>query len=204
MRLGHGHGGGTGLAIDEKLMAIWALSFATCGEVVHNVISFTNPEKNLTHRHKEELLDRIKADQMDLQRLQCYLKRIIEPMDPASYPGGQLLNIVSGQMAIETANPHEALSKGQELIKSFKNSWPAGFRASLTRPIVLMDVKKRCIKIGDHRVYDQSFIFARTCGLMMNNPNIKMEDCLVTGMAPNPPVYFDDEGNMRSCNASTC
>ena len=71
-------------------------------------------------------------------------------MDPASHPGGQLLNIVSGQMAIETANPHEALSKGQELIKSFKNSWPAGFRASLTRPIVLMDVKKQCIKIGDH------------------------------------------------------
>ena len=61
-----------------------------------------------------------------------------------------------------------------------------------------MDITKKFVKIGKHRVCDQSFIYARTCGLMASNRDIKMEDCLATEMAANPPGYFDEEGKMRS------
>ena len=61
-----------------------------------------------------------------------------------------------------------------------------------------MDTKKKFVSIGEHRVYDQGFIYARTCGLMLSNRGISMEDCLKTEMAPNPPGYFDEDANMRS------
>ena len=50
-----------------------------------------------------------------------YSKNIeIDPMKSLSHPGGQLLNIVSGEMALEKANPHEEVAK-------FHSSWPEGF-----------------------------------------------------------------------------
>ena len=64
-----------------------------------------------------------------------------------------------------------------------------------------MDTKRNSVKIGDHRIYDQSFIYAQTCGLMMNNPDIKMENCLVTEMAPNPTAYFKEDGTLRTCTS---
>ena len=60
-----------------------------------------------------------------------------------------------------------------------------------------MDASKRFIKIGDHRVYDQSFIFARISDLMHSNREIKMEDCLATELAAYPPAYFDEEGKSK-------
>ena len=122
-------------------------------------------------------------------------------MKSSSHPGGQLLNIVSGEMVSEEANPHEAVDLGTDLIHKFRSSWPEGFRVPITKSVILMDTKRNSVKIGDHRIYDQSFIYARTCGLMMNNPDIKMENCLVTEMAPNPSAYFNENGTMRTCTS---
>ena len=52
MRLGHGPGGATGLAINKRQMTVWALlSFATCGELVpsfHALIAGANNIINLS------------------------------------------------------------------------------------------------------------------------------------------------------------
>ena len=122
-------------------------------------------------------------------------------MKSLSHPGGQLLNIVSGEMESEKANPHEAVNLGTDLIHKFRSSWPEGFRVPITKSVILMDTKRNSVKIGDHRIYDQSFIYAPTCGIMMNNPDIKMENCLVTEMAPNPSAYFNENGTMRTCTS---
>ena len=104
------------------------------------------------------------------------MSNIIDPMESSFHHGDQLLNIVSGEMVPEKANPHEAVSRGNSLIQKFCSSWYEGSRETITMPVTLMDTKGRCVKIGNHQVYDQTFIFAQTCGLMMNNPdNISMK-----------------------------
>ena len=54
----------------------------------------------------------------DRLSIQEYLSCIIDPMKSLSHPGGQLLNIVSGEMASEKANPHEDVAN-----VSFKLAW---------------------------------------------------------------------------------
>ena len=51
------------------------------------------------------------------------------------HPGGQLLNIVSGEMALEKANPHGEVAK-------FHSIWPKGFWVPITKPVILMDTKR--------------------------------------------------------------
>lgn len=199
MRLGHGPGGAKGLTINQKQMEVWALSFATCGEVTQNLKTMTNSAENqAVYHHKEESVQRIMGDKADRDSLRRYLSKIVDPLDPSSHPGGHLMNIVSGEIAPENVNVHEAISKGKEVIKKFKESWPSGFYQTISQPVITMDTTKKFVKIGEHRVYDQSFIYARIYGLMASNRDIKMEDCLATEMAANPPGYFDEEGKMRS------
>ena len=164
MRLGHGPGGARGIAIDEKQMSIWALSFATCGELVQNLMNMTyNKDVYQPCNHKEESPQRILNDTIDRKNIQEYLSRIIDPMKPSSHPGGHLLNIVSGEMASEKTNTHEAVSLGIDLIHKFRSSWPEGFRVPIMKPIILMNTKRNSVKIGENKIYDQSFIYARTC-----------------------------------------
>ena len=104
------------------------------------------------------------------------MSNIIDPMESSFHHGDPLLNIVSGEMVPEKANPNEAVARGNSLIQKFLSSWPESSRATITMPVILMDNKGRCVKIGNHQVYDQTFIFAQTCALMVNNPdNISMK-----------------------------
>ena len=104
------------------------------------------------------------------------MSNVIDPMESSFHHGDQLLNIVSGEMVPEKANPYEAVARENSLIQKFRSSWPESSRATITMPVILMDTKGRCVKIGNHQVYDQTFIFAQIFGLMMNNPdNISMK-----------------------------
>ncbi len=113
------------------------------------------------------------------------------------------MNIVSGQMADRNCNVHEAVSRGKEVIQTFRNSWPSGFYQTISQSVVVMDASMRFIKIGEYRVYDQSFIFARISDLILSNKEMKMEDCLATKLVAYPPTYFDEEGKSRIGTKST-
>ena len=56
MRLGHGPGGATGLAVNDAQMRKWALRFVTCGEVCARLDRMTENEPGITTVHKELLL----------------------------------------------------------------------------------------------------------------------------------------------------
>ena len=58
MLLGHGPGGAKGIAINEKQMTVWALSFATCGELVQNLMAMSKEGMS----QAVESMKRIKAD----------------------------------------------------------------------------------------------------------------------------------------------
>ena len=75
------------------------------------------------------------------------------------------------------------------LINERSDSLPEGFYQTISQPVVLMDSAKRFVKIGENRVYDQSFIFARVSELIHSSRDISMEDCLKTELAQYPPAY---------------
>ena len=93
---------------------------------------------------------------------------------------------------------HEAVSKGQEVIVKFKESCPEGFYNTISNPVVLMEGTKKSTKINGNPIYDQEFIWTRAMGLSASNRVFELEETLHTKMAPMPPAYFDDKGNMRS------
>ena len=47
MRFGHGPGGATRIDINEKQLIVWALSLATCGELVQNLMEMTNEKDGI-------------------------------------------------------------------------------------------------------------------------------------------------------------
>ena len=47
MRFGHGPGGATRIAINEKQLTVWALNLATCGELVQNLMKMTNEKDGI-------------------------------------------------------------------------------------------------------------------------------------------------------------
>ena len=169
MLLGKGPtAGAIRLAIDEQQMTVMALGFATCGEAIKSFREMlfgdecnSNASDSSNFKHKEETKGRITADAEDRENVRKYMKRIIDPLDPSSHPDGQLLNIVTGELADEKVNVHEAVAKGQEVIDNFKNTWPEGFYNTISNPVVLMEGKKKSIKINDNPVYDQEFIRMR-------------------------------------------
>ena len=129
MLLDRGPGGTKGLTVDERQMTVWALSFATCGEAVQSFREMlsgdeckSNASTSTSFKHKEESLKRIAADAKDQESLRSYMRRIINPLDPFTHPDGQLLNIVTGELADEKVNVHEAVAKGQEVIENFRKS----------------------------------------------------------------------------------
>ena len=62
MLLGHGPGGAKEIAINEKQMTVWVLNFATCGELVQNIMAMSKEgESQAVTKHKEESMKRIKA-----------------------------------------------------------------------------------------------------------------------------------------------
>ena len=68
MHLGHGPAGAVGLATDWNQMVMWALSFATCGELASDVKAMTNDKSEVIHmNHKEESQTRIRKDHDDHQ-----------------------------------------------------------------------------------------------------------------------------------------
>ena len=143
MRLGHGPGGATGLAVNHVQMTKWALSFAICGEVCSSLHSMSENEPPTAKVHKEESTKRIAADKKDRESIQRSLALGIDPLDPDQHPNGKLLNIATGELAHEDVNAHNALEVGQTMVKCFRKSWPSGFYDKLSKPIVTMNDKKK-------------------------------------------------------------
>ena len=72
-------------------------------------------QKSVT-KHTEESVERIKSDRGDRERIRQYLEGIIDPFQPIQHPRDHLINIVSGEVADDKANPHEAVWKGSGYI----------------------------------------------------------------------------------------
>jgi hypothetical protein len=130
MRYGHGPNCIIGITLKPETLKRWAYSMHTCSMIVQDVADMSDDsrEKEVT-THKEEKPARVTTDAKDRDKIRDKLLTCIDPLDPASHPAG-FINVVTGRIAPETVNIHNAVDIGKGQLVSFEHSWPGGFKAS--------------------------------------------------------------------------
>ncbi|XP_078661436.1 uncharacterized protein LOC144905583 [Branchiostoma floridae x Branchiostoma belcheri] len=173
-----------------------ALRMHSCSMIVQDIADMSDDsgEKEVTS-HKEEKPSRITSDAKDRDKIRDKLLTCIDPLDPTGHPAG-LINVVTGQIAPETVNAHDAVDIGNDQLVSFEKSWPGGFNASLSKLVVTMAAKRKSVKVGNSKVYDTNLIYSRVLGLQQSR-DIDIKSVLAHELSPVPTSMFDDEGNMR-------
>ena len=130
MRPGHGPDGAVGVTIQTTTSITKCSSYEQCSPT-----------------HEEETKGRIKADQGDRLGLRNTPDVCINAFDNESHPYGELINIMTCQIADPDGNADNALALGQQAMKNSKSGLPATFYDRLGKLIVQMDVKKNICQL---------------------------------------------------------
>ena len=134
MRHGHDPSGATGLTMDGNQMKILSPSagiFSDFTSQVKMMGGSDNVKEKITH--KEKAPSHIASEKKDRKALRETLSLCISPFDSDEHRGGELLNIITGQLAPQKANVDDAKEKGEMQLKAFCASWPSGFLEQLKK-----------------------------------------------------------------------
>ena len=126
----------------------------------------------------------------------------IDPLDPSSHPPN-IVNIVSGQMADNTVNVHEAGRIGTKKMQEFEKGWPKGFRDTIPKCVKTIADSKKQIKIGSQKVCNTSVNYSRVIGIQASSRDIDIKKVLSHELAPVPTSMFHNSGVMRICKAKS-
>ena len=172
MRYGHGPGGIIGITLKPETLKTWALSLHICSRLEQDIITLVGKEQDISQEaHKEEMKARIASDGADRQSIQNKLKLCIDPLDPSSHPP-TIVNIVSGQVADDTVNVHDAVAIGTKQMQEFEKGWSEGFRSTISKKVKTVSDSKKHIKVGSQKVYDTSVIYSRVIGIQASSRDI--------------------------------
>lgn len=201
MRYGHGPGGIIGITLKPETLKTWALGLHICCRLEQDITDLTeNNQVKCQETHKEETKARIKSDGADRENIRKKLALCIDPLNPASHPSN-IVNIVSGQVADNTVNVHDALSIGTTSMKEFEKSWPEGFQNAISKKVKTISGSQKHVKVGKEKVYDCTIIYSRVIGIQASTRNIDIKKVLSHELAPVPTSMFQDSGAMRICKA---
>ena len=104
MRYGKGPGGLIGVTLKPKAVKKWANSLHICTQVLKDLDEMRErdiaKEKSV---HKEEMPSRIKADEVDREKIRRILRSCINPLDPSRHPE-TVFSMQSGNIAHENVN----------------------------------------------------------------------------------------------------
>ena len=153
-----------------------------------------NEQDKCQLNHKEEAKPRIKSDRADRENLSKKLELCIDSLDHASHPPF-ILNIVSGQIAKDIINVHDAVAIGTKKMQEFENGWPK-------RITTISDCKKH-IKIGTEKIFDTTVIYSRVIGIQASSRDINIKNVLTHELARVPTSMFDASGMMRICKSKS-
>ena len=203
MRYGHAPGGIIGITLKPETLKVWALSLHMCSQLEANLDSMvTHKDETKTDivKHKEEQKSRIECDAKDRKGIMDKLKTCIDPLDPSKHQGN-IVNIVTGEVASDDVNVHDTLRVGNEQLKEFNKQLPDGFNGTIHKKITTMSVTKKHVKVGQVKVFDTNVIYSRVLGLQASGREIDIRDVLSHELAPIPTALFDDHGEMRIAKA---
>ena len=76
-------------------------------------------------------------------------------------PDDELINIVTGQVALDSVNVDDAICIGSAMAAEFSAALPGGFHQLLKMKVITVEASKRNIKVGGKNVYDMEMFYAR-------------------------------------------
>ena len=79
---------------------------------------------------------------------------------------------------------------------SNREGWPQSFHKPLTKPIIMMSISHRNVRVGDVTVFDTALIFSRVLCLQ-NVKDVNIEEVIRHELAGVPTSIFEDTGEMR-------
>lgn len=162
-------------------------------------------EDDIQMEHKEEASARIKIDMQDRLALREKLAICIDPLNPSEHPPSSLINIVTGEIIINSdVNVENALELGKEPHEGFVNAWPEAFYAPLKRVVVPMSASRKSIEVDGLKIIVTGVFYARALGLhgSQREGSPSIESMLATELSPVATSMSDDQGNMRSTQKS--
>ena len=68
----------------------------------------------------------------------------LNPLNPADHPD-RGINTVTGRLGPEKVNAPNAVEIGRTQMRSFEESWPEGFNATLSKEVVTMAVTREVL-----------------------------------------------------------
>ena len=149
MRYGKGPGGLIGVTLNPETVKKWALSLHTCNNVLRDFDTIRNQKDIVKTYHKEELKSRIAADEVDRIKLRNMLNTCVHPLAYADHNPEELINIFSGQISSDKVNVPRAIEIGRNEMITFDESWPDGFRETISKKVVTMNDSKKHVKVGE-------------------------------------------------------
>ena len=203
MRYGHGPGGIIGITLKPNALNRWALSLHICSRMVHGLARMADYSVANVLKHKEEQPHRIKADQLDREKLRIQLAKTMHPIIPEQHPSvTELVNIVTGRVAPDSVNVDKALEIGHQQLRSYEQSLPEGFHNPISRTVKTMASMKKHIDIDNRQIYDTNLIYSRVLGLQ-GSRDISFSDILHYELSPVPTSMFHENGEIRICKAKS-
>ena len=183
-----GKGGLKGMTLSNELVTEWINAFPVMAHMSDAMDSLYSEESNddfKQTRHKEEGSKRQKHDSKDLQKIVSELAKHSHPLIVNS---PVLYNIINGQIAQEEINVVEAVTIGEKMATTFKNSLPTGFHAKISTPVKTMEKLKQGIKVGEKIVFDLEAIFFH---FLMIVEQRRMEKKYIFGFEISPVSSFN-------------
>ena len=165
-----------------------------------HVICDSVAEPTVCTHHKEDSPARIKCDHTHRLKICNKLAMCMDPLNP-DQQFVEVVNIVSGRVASESVNVHQAVSIGSEQMKAFEASWPSEFHETLQKKVITMAAMKNQVALGIKVVFDTSLIYSRVICLMSTRA-VDAKDMFQYELAPLPTYLFHDDGTMRATTKS--
>ena len=168
----------------------------TCSQNVHDLTAMSEGHTVIeVTTHKEEMPFRIRLNQEDREKVREMLQSCIDPLDPADH-SDRVINIVTARIGPEKVNVPNAVEIERTQMRSYEESWPEGFNATLSKEVVTMAVTRKVLRVGATAVFDINLIYSRVIGMQQSH-DIKLSDVLQNELAPVPASIFAENGEIR-------
>ena len=174
MRYGHGPRGIIGITLKPETLKMWALGLHICSRLEQDIADITEG-KGVTSQetHKEETKARIRSDAKDRESIRIKLELCIDPLNPSSHPFNSV-SIVSGKIADDAVNAHDAVSIGTEALKEQERQWPEGFRNTISRKVKTIADGKKFVSVETEKVYGTTVIYNRVIAIQASSRELDL------------------------------
>ena len=205
MRYGHAPGGIIGITLKPETLKVWALSLHVCSQLEADMDTMTShcvDSDTSVVRHKEERKARIGNDAKDRECIRNKLNSCIDPLQ-SQHHQHNVINVVSGEVASDEVNVHDAVRIGNDQMTQFAKNLPDGLYSTIHKNVITMSVTRKHIKVGQAKVFETSLIYSRVLGLQASGRDIDIKHVLSHELAPIPTALFDEFGDMRTAKSKS-